>query len=63
VVPVAAAEPLRETARDFLAAIAGRRRPRADAAGARAVVAALQAATISLAEQSRRVTLQEVKGP
>lgn len=63
VVPVAPDEPLRETARDFLASIAGRRRPRADAASARSVVAALQAATLSLASQGRRVGLTEVTGP
>lgn len=55
--PIADAEPLRETARDFLAAIAGRRRPRADAANGRAVVAGLEAASRSLAECSRRVEI------
>ncbi len=58
--PVPAAEPLRETARDFLAAIASGRPPRADAASGRAVVASLQAATRSLKENSRQVRLDEI---
>ncbi len=55
--PVGTAEPLRETARDFLAAITGHRQPRANAVGGRAVVAALEAASRSLAESSRRVAI------
>ena len=57
--PLAATEPLRETARDFLAAIKERREPRAGAASGRSVVAALASATRSLREQSRRVQLAE----
>jgi predicted dehydrogenase len=57
--PLPVAEPLRETARDFLAAITSGRPPRADAANGRAVVAALQAASRSLQEDSRRVQLSE----
>ena len=54
------AEPLCEVARDFLAAITERRPPRADASSARPVVAALQAATLSLKENSRRVEIVEI---
>ena len=54
------AEPLCEVARDFLSAIAEGHSPRADAASARPVVAALQAATLSLKENSRRVALAEI---
>ncbi len=57
---IPATEPLAEEARDFLAAIAERRPPRADAASARPVVATLQAATLSLKENSRRVPLAEI---
>lgn len=60
---IPAAEPLREEAHDFLAAITDRRPPRADATGARTVVAALQAATLSLKENSRRVALTEILPP
>lgn len=55
-----ATEPLQAAARDFIDAIRDRRPPRADAAGGRAVVAALQAATRSLRENSRRVRLDEI---
>ena len=58
---IPATEPLNEEARDFIAAIAERRAPRADAASARPVVAALQAAEISLKENSRRVPLAEIR--
>jgi hypothetical protein len=47
-------------ARDFLSAIAEGHSPRADAASAGPVVAALQAATLSLKENSRRVDLAEI---
>ncbi|HWA08446.1 MAG TPA: Gfo/Idh/MocA family oxidoreductase [Opitutaceae bacterium] len=53
-------EPLAAAARDFIEAIRDRRPPRADAAGGRAVVAALQAASLSLRENSRRVQLEEI---
>ena len=56
-------EPLHAEAVDFLAAIASGLPPRADAAGARSVVAALQAAELSLKENSRRVTLAEIDPP
>jgi predicted dehydrogenase len=55
--PLSAAEPLRETVRDFLAAVTGRRPPRADTANGRAVVAALAAASRSLREDSRRIPI------
>jgi predicted dehydrogenase len=53
-------EPLREEAADFLGAIAEGRPPRSDAASGRGVVAALQAASLSLRENSRRVRLDEI---
>jgi predicted dehydrogenase len=53
-----AIEPLRAEAADFLAAIAEGRPPRSDAASGRGVVAALQAASRSLAEGSRRVPVE-----
>jgi predicted dehydrogenase len=56
-------EPLHAAARDFIEAIRDGRPPRADAAGGRAVVAALQAATLSLRENSRRVRLEEILRP
>ena len=56
-------EPLHAAAADFIEAIATGRPPRADAAGARDVVAALQAASLSLKEGSRRVALPEVMPP
>lgn len=58
-----ALEPLRELARDFIAAIAENRAPRADVGSGRTVVAALQAATLSLRENSRRVRLDEILSP
>ncbi len=54
------AEPLGVEAADFLSAITEKRPPRADAASARPVVATLQAATLSLKENSRRVALTEI---
>jgi predicted dehydrogenase len=57
---ISSAEPLRAEAADFLAAIAEKRPPRTDAASARPVVATLQAATLSLKENSRRVALTEI---
>jgi len=57
---IASAEPLREEAADFLGAIAEGRPPRSDSASGRGVVAALQAASLSLRENSRRVRLDEI---
>lgn len=57
---ISSAEPLHEESKDFIAAIIECRPPRADAASARPVVAALQAAEISLKENSRRVPLAEI---
>jgi predicted dehydrogenase len=58
--PLSSAEPLREEAADFLAAIAEARPPRSGSASGRGVVAALQAASLSLRENSRRVALNEI---
>jgi predicted dehydrogenase len=55
-----AVEPLRAEAADFLAAIGEERPPRSDSDSGRGVVAALQAATLSLRENSRRVRLDEI---
>ncbi len=55
-----AVEPLRDEARDFIEAIAGGRPPRSGAESGRQVVAALQAASLSLKENSRRVQLVEI---
>jgi predicted dehydrogenase len=57
---IASDEPLLAEAADFLGAIAEGREPRSGAAGARGVVAALQAASLSLREKSRRVSLKEI---
>jgi predicted dehydrogenase len=57
---ISSAEPLRAEAADFLAAISEKRPPRTDATSARPVVATLQAATLSLKENSRRVALAEI---
>lgn len=54
-----ATEPLQAAVRDFLDGIASRRPVRAGAASGRGVVAALEAATRSLREGSRRVVLAE----
>lgn len=51
------AEPLHAEARDFLEAITQRRPPRSGVESGRGVVATLQAATLSLVEDSRRVSL------
>lgn len=53
-------EPLREEAQDFLGAIVTGRPPRSDARSGRNVVAALQAASLSLEGNSRRVRLDEI---
>jgi predicted dehydrogenase len=55
-----AVEPLREEAAAFIEAIASGRSPRSGAESGRNVVAALQAAALSLKENSRRVRLDEI---
>ena len=55
-----AVEPLSEAARDFVEAIATGHPPRSSADSGRNVVAALQAASLSLKENSRRVSLDEI---
>jgi predicted dehydrogenase len=57
---LSSAEPLREEAADFLGAIAEGRAPRSDSTSGRGVVATLQAASVSLRENSRRVRLDEI---
>ena len=53
-------EPLSAEAQDFLKAIAEKRPPRSGSESGRNVVAALQAASLSLKENSRRVLLAEI---
>jgi predicted dehydrogenase len=55
-----AIEPLREEADDFIRAIDEGRPPRSGVESGRNVVAALQAASLSLKENSRRVLLDEI---
>ncbi len=55
-----AVEPLHEEARDFLGAITEKRLPRSGASSGRDVVATLQAASLSLKENSRRVSLDGI---
>lgn len=59
---ISSREPLHEAARDFLRAITKRCPPRSDLASGRSVVAALQAAALSLKENSRQVHLDEILG-
>ncbi len=57
---LATMEPLREEARDFTESIVSGRPPRSGAESGRNVVAALQAASLSLKENSRQVRLVEI---
>ena len=58
--PLPATEPLQAAARDFVEAVADRRPPRSGAQSGRDVVATLQAASLSLKENSRQVRLAEI---